>query len=180
MSTHWCAKPRPKAPWLCTPEVPRVDTPGGACPGASPSTQSPHSSRAGISLAPTLLQPPCPVLCSQGGGTANTTHPSQGHPNGDALTPKTQPESTALLLPLFAGWEGRSSLDSHSRDLQELPGWGQLPRRATPPGTALGQGARGSHSHGKHTGLFFQSYELKPQGYKCRCLFASINENKPI
>lgn len=30
------------------------------------------------------------------------------------------------------------------------------------------------------TGLFFGLYKMKPQGYKCRCLFENINENKPI
>lgn len=146
MSTHRCAKPRPKAPWFCALEVPRVDTPGGACLGVSPSTQSPHSSRAGISPAPTLLQPPCPVLCSQGGGTANTTHPSRGHLNGDALTPKTQPESSALLLPLFAGWEGRSSLDSHSetpQGPQKAAGWGSFPAEQPPQEQRWGRGRGG-------------------------------------
>lgn len=43
-----------------------------------------------------------------------------------------------------------------------------------------GAGGGGGPIPMESTGLFFRLYKMKPQGYKCRCLFESINENKPI
>lgn len=46
--------------------------------------------------------------------------------------------------------------------------------------TGAGGGGQGGPIPMESTGLFFQLYKMKPQGYKCRCLFENINENKPI
>lgn len=146
MSTHWCAKPRPKAPWLCAPEVPRVDTPGGACPGASPSTQSPHSSRAGISLVPTLLQPPCPVLCSQGGGTANTAHPSRvyRHPPKGMRSPQKPNLSPQLFFsPFLLGGKDAAPWIATAGTSKSCRGGGSFPAEQPPQEQRWGRGRGG-------------------------------------